>query len=661
MPMTPGITINSNAGTASIGITIAFDRRIAVTSLAMIACITVHLIGPPPPARRRESVGRAARRDARLDGEVHVLERRCLGAGAVHVHASLDEQAHEVRHDLAVGHPHEGAFWGGRHHGHATTGPDGIRRRLVDGSAELELGVHPVPQARRDLLGPSERVEDATVEHRHPVRQSSSFTEEVGAQDHRAAVLGRQGADEVDHVPGRRWIESRGRLVEEQDIGIVEQGASEGQPLALPRRGPLHEQVGPIGHAEAFEQLIGADLHAAPVEAAHAAGEHQVLPRREPFVEPGVLGEDTRAAPHPVGIGGGIEAQDQGSSAIRSQDPVEQSHCRGLAGAVGPEESQHLALLDLEGEAIQRHAAAERPRQVEGLDGRRHRIAGPERRGRSVGQSRSPPCASRGREAREVNHRGAACAGLKRGEPGHDHRPPPGRGGGSAVPGQVHDLRRPAPSGGRPAGWSDVVGPRARRPRRHRGRQQLVLRRVVPRRPRRRARGRAAEPDEPAARDRGRARGHRRPRRDHRASRQGGRDLARPLQPAGPGARDRERGRRGRRGGAARRPAGCGPGAGGGARRRAISPSSSSRAAPRAHRRPPCSPMATSSPTSSSAKTTPVAGRVPTTSCSASSLCRTSSGSTSCSGSASLAGATAAAHRAVRSRPRGSSRWWITA
>ena len=84
--MTAGITIISSAGTASIGMTIAFDRRIAVTSLAMIARIT-------RPAHRRDrrlgrgraAVGRPPGRDARLDGEVHVLERRRLGRRAVHV------------------------------------------------------------------------------------------------------------------------------------------------------------------------------------------------------------------------------------------------------------------------------------------------------------------------------------------------------------------------------------------------------------------------------------------------------------------------------------------------------------------------------------------------------------------------------------------------
>ena len=44
VPMIAGITIISSAGTASIGMTIAFERRIAMTSLAMIARITLQLM-----------------------------------------------------------------------------------------------------------------------------------------------------------------------------------------------------------------------------------------------------------------------------------------------------------------------------------------------------------------------------------------------------------------------------------------------------------------------------------------------------------------------------------------------------------------------------------------------------------------------------------------
>ena len=44
VPMIAGITIISSAGTASMGMTIAFERRIAMTSFAMIAHITLQLM-----------------------------------------------------------------------------------------------------------------------------------------------------------------------------------------------------------------------------------------------------------------------------------------------------------------------------------------------------------------------------------------------------------------------------------------------------------------------------------------------------------------------------------------------------------------------------------------------------------------------------------------
>ena len=84
--------------------------------------------------------------------------------------------------------------------------------------------------------------------------------EEVGAQHDGAAVLGGERTDEVDHVAGGRRVEARRRLVEEQHVGVVQQGAGEREPLALPGRGALHGEVGAVGHAEALEQLVGALL-----------------------------------------------------------------------------------------------------------------------------------------------------------------------------------------------------------------------------------------------------------------------------------------------------------------------------------------------------------------------------------------------------------------
>ena len=59
-----------------------------------------------------------------------------------------------------------------------------------------------------------------------------------------------------------------------------------------------------------------------------------------------------------------IDAEHLGAATVGHEDPVEEAHGGGLAGAVRAEEREHLALLHLEGEAVERHPAGERPREV---------------------------------------------------------------------------------------------------------------------------------------------------------------------------------------------------------------------------------------------------------------------------------------------------------
>ena len=219
-------------------------------------------------ASRVGTGGMRAGRDARLDREVHVLERRRLGLGAVHVRRRA---------------PRAGGRGAAPPRGRSTrtSAPSGVGATIdtprlarsgvggggVDRAAELELRVDAVPQARGDLLRPAEGVQHAAVEHRHAVGQAAGLAEEVGAEHDGAAVLGGQRADQVDDVAGGGRVEARRRLVEEQHVGVVEERPRQREPLALPGRGALHGEVGAVGHAEPLEQLVGALLHGAPVEA----------------------------------------------------------------------------------------------------------------------------------------------------------------------------------------------------------------------------------------------------------------------------------------------------------------------------------------------------------------------------------------------------------
>ena len=121
------------------------------------------------------------------------------------------------------------------------------------------------------------------------VGQTGGLLERVRRDHGGAAPVGR-GADEVPHVPAGVGIEPGGRLVEEGDLGVAEEGGCQGHPLALasaqaadrcPGEGgdvesldELRTAVGPVEPAEVGEQAAGRDALRQP-----AVLEHDAHPR----------------------------------------------------------------------------------------------------------------------------------------------------------------------------------------------------------------------------------------------------------------------------------------------------------------------------------------------------------------------------------------------
>ena len=257
------------AGTASIGITTAFERRTAMTSLAMIARITAQFTTPPPrerAGRRRRSSGGLAgaalgRGDARLDREVDVLERRGLGAGAVDGQPALDEQLHQARDDRSVGDAHDRARRRRDHHRHAgaarsasavaaSTGPprSSSASRPCQRSAAISSGrpnawSRPrwrtaIRSARRPA-SPRKWVASTTV------RPCSVASEPIRSMTSRVAVGSRPEVGSSRNSTSGSWRSARARA----------------RRLRCPVEVPCTCMVGPVGHAELLEELVGPSRH----------------------------------------------------------------------------------------------------------------------------------------------------------------------------------------------------------------------------------------------------------------------------------------------------------------------------------------------------------------------------------------------------------------
>ena len=211
------------------------------------------------------------------------------------------------------------------------------------------------------------------MQHGHVIGQAAGLAEEVGGEHHGAA-LGGQLVDEGDDVAGAGGVEARGGLVEEEELGVVQQGPGQGDPLALSGGEAAGEVVASLGHAEPLEQLVDPPQGIGLAVAAQPGDVEQVLPGGQAVVEPGVLGEHAGAAADRVTFDGGVVAEHERAAAVGKQHPVEEPDGRGLAGAVGTEQGEHLPGLESEAETVDGQAGLEPAREPLGLDGGRHPV-----------------------------------------------------------------------------------------------------------------------------------------------------------------------------------------------------------------------------------------------------------------------------------------------
>jgi len=191
----------------------------------------------------------------------------------------------------------------------------------------------------------------------------------VGAEDHGAPPVPSERSDEVDHLTGGGGIETGRRLVEEQQVRIVQQRPGEGHALAFAGGEPPHHRVGPVGHAELLQQRAGALAGRSLRESPHLRGEEQVLHRGEAFVETSVLGQHAGATAQLVALKARIQPEHGRRTAVGAEHAVQQPHGRGLAGAVRPEERQDLAGGGVDGQPVESRAAREAASEVLGDEG----------------------------------------------------------------------------------------------------------------------------------------------------------------------------------------------------------------------------------------------------------------------------------------------------
>ena len=163
-------------------------------------------------------------------------------------------------------------------------------------------------------------------------------------------------ADAVHQVPDgapRLRVESRGELVEEHHLGVVDERERDEEPLLLPAREAHERGIALFRESELLEQ--GATVDRARVE---RRPEIDRFPDADTLLQLRLLELDADALLQRLGVAGGIEAQHRGAPRVGLANALDAFHGRGLAGAVGPDEPEDLALEHLEGDVVDRHGGA---------------------------------------------------------------------------------------------------------------------------------------------------------------------------------------------------------------------------------------------------------------------------------------------------------------
>ena len=109
---------------------------------------------------------------------------------------------------------------------------------------------------------------------------------EIVRRDEDGDALLRQRVDQPPELPPRQRIDAAGRLVEEEDRRLVQDGAAERQALAPAAREIARERrfaAGQAGHLE--DEARGAPRAAPAIEAVDAAEEADVLIDGQQLVE----------------------------------------------------------------------------------------------------------------------------------------------------------------------------------------------------------------------------------------------------------------------------------------------------------------------------------------------------------------------------------------
>ena len=219
---------------------------------------------------------------------------------------------------------------------------------IVDGHRHDRHRAVPAHQRRRR----ADVDEPAVVDDRHAVAQPLGLFHQVGGQEHGLAAGAHAAHQFPDGAAGLR-VESGGQLVEEHHLRVVDERQGDQQPLLLAARQRHEPGVALVAQAELLEQAVAVDGGAV-----ERCPQPDGLAHRDALLELRLLqlhADPLLQRPH---VAHRIEPQHADDAAVGRAQPFDALHRGGLAGAVGADEAEDLALVDVEAHTVDRDGAA---------------------------------------------------------------------------------------------------------------------------------------------------------------------------------------------------------------------------------------------------------------------------------------------------------------
>ena len=223
---------------------------------------------------------------------------------------------------------------------------------LVNGSREPDGYAPRTSHPPLDLVHTSARNDAATYQDRHVVSQFLCLKEVVGGEQYGGSVV-----DDLANKPaqglGARHVETRGRLVQKQDLRAMHQGGPDGKAALHAARKRPERCVGFLRQFETTQQLFRALFPLPTGKAIKLTQVFEVPAAAEFGVEVGILGHDADARLHVDRIAGHVPAEDGDLAAVALQQPAQDVDGRGLARAIGPEIREDAAFRYVERHPVQ--------------------------------------------------------------------------------------------------------------------------------------------------------------------------------------------------------------------------------------------------------------------------------------------------------------------